>query len=164
LATLYPRSNVYRALIANPGAAICNDEERVYSRNLEVPSGGGVGTARAIARAYSVFATGGQELQLRPETLQLLKAPAIPAERGFYDECMKAEIQFSLGFCKPSPTSPFGHPGSFGHPGAGGSFGFADPEAEIGYAYVTNRMGTTLPFDPRDVALRAAMSSTVEFR
>jgi CubicO group peptidase (beta-lactamase class C family) len=160
LATLYPRSNVYRALIANPGAAICNDEERVYSRNLEVPSGGGVGTARAIARAYSVFATGGQELQLRPETLQLLMAPAIPAERGFYDECMKAEIQFSLGFCKPSPTSPFGHPGSFGHPGAGGSFGFADPEAEIGYAYVTNRMGTTLPFDPRDEALRAAMSST----
>jgi CubicO group peptidase (beta-lactamase class C family) len=164
LATLYPRSNVYRALIANPGAAICNDEERVYSRNLEVPSGGGVGTARAIARAYSVFATGGQELQLRPETLKLLMAPAIPAERGFYDECMKTEIQFSLGFCKPSPTSPFGHPGSFGHPGAGGSFGFADPEAEIGYAYVTNRMGTTLPFDPRDVALRAAMSSTVEFR
>jgi CubicO group peptidase (beta-lactamase class C family) len=159
LATLYPRSNVYRALITNPGAAICLDEQRVYSRNLEVPSGGGVGTARAIARAYSVFATGGRELQLRPDTLQLLMAPAIPAESGFYDECMKGEIQFSLGFCKPGPTSPFGHPGSFGHPGAGGSFGFADPQASIGYAYVTNRMGTTLPFDPRDEALRNALSS-----
>jgi CubicO group peptidase (beta-lactamase class C family) len=159
LATLYPRSNIYRALITNPGAAICQDEERVYARNLEVPSGGGVGTARAIARAYSAFATGGEELQLRPETLQLLMAPAIPAERGFLDECMKGEIQFSLGFCKPGPTSQFGHPESFGHPGAGGSFGFADPQAGIGYAYVTNRMGTTLPFDPRDAALRAAMRS-----
>jgi CubicO group peptidase (beta-lactamase class C family) len=159
LATLYPRSNMYRALIANPGAAICLDEERVYARNLEVPSGGGVGNARAIARSYSAFATGGHELLLRPETLQLLIAPAIPPERGFFDECMKGEIYFSLGFCKPGPTSPFGHPGSFGHPGAGGSFGFADPQAEIGYAYVTNRMGTTLPFDPRDVALRNALSS-----
>jgi CubicO group peptidase (beta-lactamase class C family) len=160
LASLYPRSNIYRALISNPGAAISLDEQRVYSRNLQVPSGGGVGTARAIARAYSAFATGGQELQLRPETLQLLQAPAIPAQRRFYDECMKAEIQFSLGFCKPGPTAAFGHPGSFGHPGAGGSFGFADPQAGIGYAYVTNRMGTTLPFDPRDVALRAAMPLT----
>jgi CubicO group peptidase (beta-lactamase class C family) len=159
LATLYPRSNIYRALIANPGAAICSDEHRIYSRNLEVPSGGGVGTARAIARAYSAFATRAQ-LQLHPETLQLLMAPPIPPEHGFYDECMKAEIRFSLGFCKPGPTAAFGHPGSFGHPGAGGSFGFADPQAGIGYAYVTNRMGTTLPFDPRDVALRAAMPST----
>jgi CubicO group peptidase (beta-lactamase class C family) len=159
LATLYPRSNIYRALIANPGAAICSDEQRVYSRDLEVPSGGGVGTARAIARAYSAFATGRQELGLRSETLQLLIAPATPAERGFYDECMKAEIRFSLGFCKPGPTSHFGHTGSFGHPGAGGSFGFADPQTRIGYAYVTNRMGTTLPFDPRDVALRAAIAA-----
>jgi CubicO group peptidase (beta-lactamase class C family) len=51
---------------------------------------------------------------------------------------MKAEIRFSLGFCKPGPTSHFGHTGSFGHPGAGGSFGFADPQTRIGYAYVTN--------------------------
>jgi len=159
LATLYPRSNIYRALIANPGAAICLDEQRIYARNLEVPSGGGVGTARAIARAYSAFAAAGKELQLRPETLQLLMAPAIASEHGFHDECVKGEMRFSLGFCKPGPTSPFGHPGSFGHPGAGGSFGFADPQAGIGYAYVANRMGTTLPFDPRDVALRAAILS-----
>jgi len=159
LASLYPRSNIYRALITNPGAAITLDEQHVYARNLEVPSGGGVGTAQAIARAYSAFATGGRELQLRPETLQLLTAPAIPPERGFYDECMKGEMRFSLGFCKPGPGSLFGHQGSFGHPGAGGSFGFADPEAGVGYAYVTNRMGTTLPFDPRDVALRNALSS-----
>ena len=43
------------------------DEQHIYARNLEVPSGGGVGTARAIAHAYSVFATGGKELGLRLE-------------------------------------------------------------------------------------------------
>jgi len=159
LATLYPRSNIYRALITNPGAAISRDEKRVYARNLEVPAGGGVGTARSMARAYSVFATGGRELQLRQETLQALAAPAVPAASGFYDECMKGEMRYSLGFFKPGPTLPFGGPESFGAPGAGGSFGFADPQAGIGYAYVTNRMGTTLPLDPRDVALRTAIPS-----
>ena len=75
--------------------------ERVYARNLEVPSGGGVGTARGIAHAYGAFAAGGRELGLRQETLDLLAAPAIPPARGFYDECMKADgIQFSLGFMK----------------------------------------------------------------
>jgi len=158
LATIYPRSNIFRALITNPGAGISQDDQRVYARNLEVPAGGGVGTARSIARAYSVFATGGRELQLRRETLQALTAPAVPAASGFYDECMKGEMRYSLGFFKPGPTLPFGHPGSFGAPGAGGSFGFADPQAAIGYAYVTNRMGTTMPLDPRDVALRTAMT------
>jgi CubicO group peptidase (beta-lactamase class C family) len=158
LASLYPRSIIYRALITNPGAGICLDKAHIYSRNLEVPSGGGVGTARAIARAYSAFATGGRELELCPETLRLLMALAIPPERGFFDECIKAEMYFSLGFAKPGPTARFGDPTSFGHPGAGGSFGFADPEAGIGYAYVTNRMGTSLPFDPRDVAIRAAIN------
>ena len=54
------RSNIYRALMTNPGSSVYQDEQRVYARNLEVPSGGGVGSARAIARAYSVFATGGR--------------------------------------------------------------------------------------------------------
>ncbi len=85
------------------GSELPHDEQRVYARNFEVPSGGAVGTARAIAHAYSVFATGGRELGLRPETLDLLAAPAVPPARGFYDECMKGDgIQFSLGFMKPA--------------------------------------------------------------
>jgi CubicO group peptidase (beta-lactamase class C family) len=157
------RSNIYRALIANPGAAVYQDEHRVYARNFEVPSGGGVGTARGIAQAYSVFATDGLELGLRPETLHLLAAPAIPPTRGFHDECMRSDnIQFSLGFMKPSPEWPFGNASSFGAPGAGGSLGFADPTAGIGYGYVTSQMGTRLTGDPRDVALRDALYSAIQ--
>jgi CubicO group peptidase (beta-lactamase class C family) len=158
LATLNRRSNTFRAIFTNPGVAIWRDKKHICARNLEVPAVGGVGTARAMARAYGAFATGGRELKLRAETLEALKAPAIPPAFGFYDEIMKGEIQFSLGYCKPGPSAPFGHPTSFGHPGAGGSFAFADPETGTGYAYVTNRMGTTLPFDPRDVALRSAIA------
>src|SRR5262245_575853 len=157
------RSNSYRAVEINPGTAVYFDPQRIYARNLEVPSGNGIATARAIAHAYAVFATSGRELGLRKETLDLLAAPAIPPTRGFYDECLKGEgVQFSLGFMKPSAAWPFGSSASsFGSPGAGGSLGFADPNAGVGYAYVTSQMGTTLTGDPRDVALRAALYSTL---
>lgn len=162
LEAMNPRSNIYRALNVNPGTGIYHDPKRIYARELEVPSGNGVGTARGIARAYSVFATGGSELGLRRETLDLLAAPAIPPARGFYDECLKAEgVQFSLGFMKPTTVWPFGSASSFGSPGSGGSLGFADPAAGIGYAYVTSQMGTRLSGDPRDVALRNALYSSL---
>ena len=135
------RSNISRAL---RGSELPHDEQRVYARNLEVPSGGAVGTARAIAHAYSVFATGGRELGLRPETLDLLAAPAIPPTRGFYDECLKGDgVQFSLGFMKPSRRLAVRQRRArSGHPESGGSLGFADPSAGVGYAYVTSQMGT----------------------
>lgn len=159
LTVLNPRANIVRALA---GSLLPHDEQRVYARDLEVPAGGGVGTARAIAHAYSAFATGGRELRLRPETLQALAAPAIPPTRGFYDECMLGDgVQFSLGFMKRCPVWPFGNEGSFGAPGTGGSLGFADPKAGIGYAYVTSRMGTALTGDPRELALRDAVYAAV---
>ena len=156
LAVLNPHSNIRRALA---GSDLAHDEERIYSRNLEIPAGGGVGTARAIAHAYNVFATGGKQLGLRSETFAELTAPAVPSKHGFYDECMKDEARFSLGFMRPSRGFPFGTPSSFGHPGAGGSLGFADPEAQVGYAYVPNLKGVALSGDPRDVELRRALYS-----
>ena len=162
LDAMNPRSNIYRALVINPGTGVYVDQQRVYARELEVPSGNAVGTARAIARAYSVFATGGRELGLRAETLELLAAPAVPPAHGFYDECLRGEVQFSLGFMKPSASLPFGGATSFGSPGAGGAFGFADPTAAVGYAYVTSQMGTTMSGDPRDVALRSALYRAID--
>jgi CubicO group peptidase (beta-lactamase class C family) len=161
---LNPRSNISRALAVNPGTSIYLDPSRVYARNLEVPAGGGVGTARAMAHAYGVFANGGRELGLRQETLDLLAAPAMPPTQGFYDECLKGEVQFSLGFMKPSDNWRFGGPRSFGSPGTGGALGFADPDAGVGYGYVTSRMGTVFTGDPRDVALRDAVYSSLRSR
>jgi len=148
----------------NPGTSVYNDESRVYARNLEVPAGGGVGTARAMAHAYGVFATGGRELGLKKETLDLLAAPAIPPARGFYDECLKGEVQFSLGFMKPSVNLRFGGPRSFGSPGTGGALGFTDPDAGVGYGYVTSRMGLVFAGDPGDVALRDALKTALKSR
>jgi CubicO group peptidase (beta-lactamase class C family) len=156
LSAMNPRSRFRRSLLGS----LPEEKEHIYARNLEVPAGGGVGTARAIAQAYSVFATSGKELGLREETLKQLMAPAVPPVHGFYDECLKVEIQFSLGFMKPSPKNAFGHPSSIGAPGTGGSFGFADPHARIGYAYIPNRIQFYLT-DPREKALRTAMYRSI---
>jgi CubicO group peptidase (beta-lactamase class C family) len=158
---LNPRSNISRALTINPGTSVYLDARRVYARNLEVPAGGGVGTARAMAHAYGVFANGGRELGLRPQTLDLLAAPAVAPTHGFFDECLKAEVRFSLGFMKPGRSLRFVGPRSFGAPGTGGALGLADPDAGIGYGYVTSRMGMDFSGDPRDVALRQALYAAV---
>ncbi len=160
-AFLNPRSLTHRAFWSNPGMAIPFDTKDIYARGLEIPSQGGVGTARAIALAYSVFATGGRELDLRAETLRALMAPAIAPGEGFYDECLKREWALSLGFAKPDAGFAFGSPSAFGTPGSGGSLGYADPEVGAGYAYVTNKMGPGQGGDPRELALREAFHRAI---
>ena len=65
---------------------------------------------------------------------------------------------------KPSANWRFGSARSFGSPGTGGALGFADPDAGIGYGYVTSRMGTVFTGDPRDVALRDALYTALRSR
>lgn len=153
LAALNAHSNIRRAL---EGSQLPLDRQKIYARNLEVPAGGGVGTARSIAHAYSAAALGGEEMGLSKSTLSELMAPPVAPVHGFHDAALKVDVRFSLGFAKPGPGDRYGHPTAFGHPGAGGSFGFADPMYQIGYAYVPNHMGGYL-IDPRDAGLRGAM-------
>lgn len=127
---------------------------------VELPAGNGVGTARAIARAYSAFAEGGAELGITPETFEQLTAP--PHPENPIDEVVGVPSYFSLGFLRPGPDLAFGSSErAFGAPGAGGSFAFADPDAHIGYAYVMNKLGFHLVDDPRERALRDALYRAV---
>jgi CubicO group peptidase (beta-lactamase class C family) len=56
-----------------------------------------------------------------------------------------------------SAFSPLLGPRSFGHAGAGGSLGFADPDAGIGFGYVMNQMQQNLAGDPRTIGLITAV-------
>jgi CubicO group peptidase (beta-lactamase class C family) len=138
---------------------ITDPNDRGYLE-VEVPAGNGVGTARAIARAYAAFAEGGEEIGLTPETLARLTAP--PHVAGRLDEVLGVPSYFSLGFLRPGPTVSFGSTQrAFGSPGAGGSFAFADPDARLGYAYVMNKLDFYLENDPREKALRDAVYGAV---
>jgi CubicO group peptidase (beta-lactamase class C family) len=126
------------------------------SLEIELPAGNGVGTARAIARAYSAFAEGGAEIGITPETFASVTAP--PDVTGRLDEVLGVPSYFSLGFLRPGPEPFFGSsPRAFGSPGAGGSFAFADPDARLGFAYVMNKMDFHLENDPREKAVRDAV-------
>jgi CubicO group peptidase (beta-lactamase class C family) len=76
-----------------------------------------------------------------------------------FDVVLRTDTIFSLGYVKPFPRFRFGSRAglAFGTPGAGGSFGFADPDTGIGFAYAMNRTGFKLWDDPRELALRQAL-------
>lgn len=125
---------------------------------LENPAFTGIGQARAMARAYGAFATGGREWGLRRETLDALTAPPILPTAGMRDEVLHVDVSFSLGFLRSFEGYRLGSSErAFGAPGAGGSLAFADPDAQIGFAYAPNKMGTHLLGDPRVKALCEAL-------
>ena len=76
---------------------------------------------------------------------------------GARDVVMGFPTWFSLGFWKPSPELDFGSSRrAIGSAGAGGSFAYADPDRQLGYAYVMNRMEPGALGDPRGFSLLQA--------
>ncbi|MDM4015500.1 serine hydrolase domain-containing protein [Roseiconus lacunae] len=127
-------------------------------RRVEIPSAGGFGQARAVARIYDVLARGGQELGLDGKTFGELCRPATMPERGSRDVVLKLNVGYGFGFSKPSDGFQFGSDeAAFGCPGAGGCFAMADPSTELAFAYLTNTMSFRIFDDPRERAVREAM-------
>ena len=124
----------------------------------EMPSSNGIGTARAIARMYAALAheVDGVRL-LRPETVAL--ARTVQADGP--DAVLGIPTRFGVGFMLPPALSLGAAPTAFGHPGAGGSLGFADPEAELAFGYVMNQMQLGTTGDPRSQALVEAMYASL---
>jgi CubicO group peptidase (beta-lactamase class C family) len=156
LGYINPLSLTYQTL-NNPKLTSPGDLDGPAYRAVELPSAGGIGQVRAVAKAYGVFATGASELDLGRDTLEELAKPAVPPPAGAHDEVMRVDMSYSLGFFRPSTAFRFGSDQAFGTMGAGGSFGFADPEARVGFAYAPNKMGFHIWDDPREKALRDAL-------
>jgi CubicO group peptidase (beta-lactamase class C family) len=122
-------------------------------RVAEIPAANGHATARALAELYSAVTARSAPL-LSPESSARCYGEAA---RGA-DEVLRMQTRFSHGFMLSDSAARFG-PGAraFGHPGAGGSLGLGDPDAEIGFGYVPNRMGSHILLDPRPAALVDAL-------
>ena len=67
--------------------------------------------------------------------------------------------QFGMGFMLDGTLTPMLSPASFGHAGAGGSLGYADRDAKVGYGYVMNQMASGIAGDPRTINLNDAVRS-----
>ena len=130
------RINAYRNPPEISGAGVVNTRQW---RAAEVPSTNGHGNARAVARLYSALAGDG-ELDgvhvLSPEII------ARATEQQVYgdDIVLQRPTRFGLGFQLTMAERPLGpNPRVFGHFGAGGSLGFADPDARVAFGYAMNQ-------------------------
>jgi CubicO group peptidase (beta-lactamase class C family) len=158
LALLNPRGLTGRTVNLPNDVDAMRDYNREDIRTVEIPAANGIGTARSVARAYGCVATGGRELDLTTDALAAVTKSAVPPTGGIRDKVLHVDSMFSLGYCKPVPHFNFGSSDkAFGTPGLGGSFGFADPDTGVGFAYVMNRLGFHLWSDPRELTLRQAL-------
>ena len=124
-------------------------------RAAEFPSTNGHGNARALARLYGALATDGQvkgridgqsdgQLDGQRGGAQIL-APrtiaAASAEQVYgLDRVLGRRTRFGSGFQLAMRERPLGpNPQTFGHFGGGGSLGFADSAAGLGFGYTMNQ-------------------------
>ncbi|MBB1260618.1 serine hydrolase domain-containing protein [Streptomyces alkaliterrae] len=130
------------------------DENAPDYRAAGLPASGGIATARALARFYAALIGEVDGVRLYvPATLTAARSE----ESAGPDRVLVVPTRFGLGYMLHSPSSPMLGPGSFGHPGRGGSLAFADPEAGVGFGYVTSGLQKSVTSDPRAQALVRAV-------
>ena len=140
------------AAFSNPPIAGPDEDNITASRGwrgAEIPAANGHATARALARVYGGAANGGAIdgiHVLEPATIE----NAIVKQSHGPDACLQLATRFGLGWMLTADFMPLGpNPRAFGHPGAGGSLGYADLDAGIGFGYTMNQMQNNLSGDPR---------------
>jgi CubicO group peptidase (beta-lactamase class C family) len=130
---------IRRAYFNPPGISGIGTVNTREWRAAVMPSTNGHANARAVARIYSALACGGALDGVRildPSTI----AEATREVSSGPDRVLTRPSRFGLGFQLPMPERPLGRsPRAFGHFGAGGSLGFADPDARLAFAYTPNQ-------------------------
>jgi CubicO group peptidase (beta-lactamase class C family) len=124
----------------------------------EMPSSNGVGDARSLARFYAALNGDIQGVEILGAA-QLSRA-CEPQSRG-PDAVIFRETCFGLGYSLQPMVAPGGGSRCYGHPGAGGSLAFADPDAGLAFAYITNTMQFDPTGDHRSASLIGAVYDTL---
>jgi CubicO group peptidase (beta-lactamase class C family) len=132
-------------------------------RGAEIPAANGHGSARGLARVYSSLACGGAIDGVHVLSQDAIDRARVEQRHGLDHVIPIMPTKFGLGFQIGTEAEPIGpNPRAFGHSGAGGSFGFADPEAGVGFGYAMNRMETGLfLIGPRATALMNAVFASL---
>jgi CubicO group peptidase (beta-lactamase class C family) len=139
--------------LAAPGGAFKDWEDfnTTALRAAEIPAANGVSDARSIARMYSACVDDVDGIRIL--TPEQVKRATTQLTEGPNTILMDMDIQFGLGFMVHSSLLALGGENSFGHFGAGGSVGWADPDAHLAFGYVMNRMDMGLAGDLRSFNL-----------
>lgn len=155
-----PESNAGRALSLNGAFTGDGMFNRRDVHAAQIPAANGITNARSLARLYAATIGPVDGVQLLDDEVRN-RARTLITPDGENDMCLMMPTTFGMGFMVHGMFTPYSGPGSYGHPGAGGSVAFAQPERELGFAYVMNQMATNLAGDLRaqrliDAAVAAA--------
>jgi CubicO group peptidase (beta-lactamase class C family) len=156
-----PASVSYAALF-NPPTLFAQETTNSRAwRGAEIPGANGHANARALARIYGALARGGEVDGIKVFGPREIERCFTEQSKG-PDAVLPLTTRFSLGFMLSQPGTKMGpNPRTFGHPGAGGSLGFADPDAKVGFGYVMNQMSTEPLLDQRPAALIDAIYASL---
>ena len=136
------------AFLQNPAEPWYDTMNAPSWREVEIASGSGHGNARGVARIYgaTVGEVDGVSL-LSHEQLETMIT-----ERHNQDELLQDRpYHQASGVLLNTPQAVFMGPNmrSFGHHGLGGSLGFGDPDAKLGFSYCCNQMHAVGDNGPR---------------
>lgn len=135
-------------------AAVVN---RPDFRRASIPGGGGIMSARAIARHYAMLAGDGRlhgTHLLSAERCAEIRAMQTDAPDALFGGRSRRGLGYTLGG-DPQQGGEHAmgqHPSAFGHGGNGGSLGYADPMRKLGFGFTKNRMSW---LEPRKAAAYA---------
>jgi CubicO group peptidase (beta-lactamase class C family) len=162
LATIFkdPESVAAKA-ISNPSMILKIWSAKVANsrrwRSAEIPAGNAHTNARAFATLYGALACGGTYAGVQVLSEESIGRCYTEQSNG-PDAVNLTPTRFSLGFGMSLPDQKMGpNPRAFGHSGAGGSIGFADPDASVGFGYAMNQMLPGNLIDVRAAALIEAL-------
>ncbi|MFN0130149.1 MAG: serine hydrolase domain-containing protein [Verrucomicrobiales bacterium] len=131
-----------RAFSSLAGLTATSDMNRPEARRLGHPAFGGVASAIGLARFYHALVTGEGGI-FSPAIRRAAESTLTDGD----DTVLCLPTAFAAGFQKDPIAAGRKrryHYGpswrAFGHPGAGGSLAFGDPDRNIGFAFVLNRI------------------------
>jgi CubicO group peptidase (beta-lactamase class C family) len=127
-------------------------------RTVEVASGSGHGNARGVARIYGALGAGGTLDGVKILSKAQIEA-MITLQHNQVEALQDRPYRQALGVLLNTPEAVYMGPNrrSFGHHGIGGSIGFCDPDAGIGFSYACNKMHAVGTNGPRAARLIDAL-------
>lgn len=156
--------------LLNGGGFNANDRA---ARAAEIGSATGVSNGRGLAGLYAPLANGGQFNGKRFVSADTLKRMQNVSVATHEDATLMIPTRFSLGYMKSMDNRKLDNAENcsailsepaFGHVGAGGSIGFADPEARMSFGYAMNKMGSGIMLNDRGQALVDATYRALGYR
>lgn len=170
---LADRTSIPGLFLFNSGSLLAGGANTRECHAAQLGGANGITNARGLAGMYAPLANGGSLNGVKLVDPDSLMRMSRVSTGSHYDRTLCAPTRFALGYMKsmdnralnlPGPASALLGEPAFGHVGAGGSIGFADPEAKLSFGYTMNKMGLGLLLNPRGQSVVDAAYKTLGYR